>query len=199
MSATRNAIQRLLSKGKISAHQAHRMQTLFSHILRNSSSASQADIEAERYFNGLDGRFRPFLSILFLLLSQMSFAQTSFPDSRWETPDSIKLDGMSSNITIFPKQDSIIMVDSYGNTTWLTNPAATITAVSPSTGNIYNCYVFGKYGDTNTIIEYFYNPRTRLWGFVITHEGSYIVEGMEVFQPFPPLRPLPLKPVMARK
>jgi hypothetical protein len=195
MSATRQAIQNLLTKNKISAHVAHRMQTLYGHILRNSSTTKEADVEAERYFKGVDGHFRPFFSIIFaLLLPLMGNAQTTFPTSRWEKSDSLVFQGNSTMLQVYPNQDSVVITDVNGNQTFLTCPTAVINAGSPSTGNVYGCYVFGNYGDNTIIVEFSYNPRTRLWGTCITFEGSWMLEGMAVLQPFPPLRPPPTKP-----
>lgn len=65
-----------------------------------------------------------------------------------------------------------------------------VSAESPTTRNLYKCYVFGS-TDTGTIIEYSYNEKTRLWGICITFENSQMVDGMPLYRPFPPLRTIP--------
>lgn len=132
--------------------------------------------------------------ILLLMLPIFAAAQTTFPHSRFEIPDSIILQGGHSTLRVYPKQDSVITTDGNGVTLYLHKPKAVLNGRGPDSSNVYGCYVY-KYDDQTIIIEYFYNPHTRLWGSAVDTEDAVILEGMEVIRPFPPLRLVPLKPI----
>lgn len=105
-------------------------------------------------------------------------------------PDSLVFYGDSITLKIYPKADSIVFYDPRGNITQLMSVNLVISAQSPTTRNLYKCYVFGS-TDTGTIIEYSYNEKTHLWGICITFENSQMVDGMPLYRPFAPLRTIP--------
>lgn len=106
--------------------------------------------------------------------------------------DSLVFYGDSTVLKIYPQQDSIVITDGYGNTTMLMSSNLLVTAQSPQTRQMYQCIAFGS----ETLIEYSYSAKTKLWGFVITLEGSTIIEGSKLWKPFPPLPTK--KPVRSR-
>lgn len=138
-------------------------------------------------------------SMMIIILMAMSFSVSAqstslvgLEEQGMMAPDSIKgmkIDslvfyGDSTVLKIYPKQDSIVITDSYGHVTMLMSANLLVTAQSPQTRQMYQCISFGS----ETLIEYSYSARTKLWGFVISTEGRTYTEGSKLWRPFPPLR-----------
>lgn len=161
-------------------------------IRQHSSNNRTADEEATRYFSGVDGRNRPFWMILFLFMSILGSAQTtvSLYSERYriEIPDSTILVGDHTTVNVY-SDTMVVIYDDLRGMLEFHRPSVTMHGNSTATGNQYTGLVFGDYGETQCILEYYYNPRTKLWGFCIQFEGSTIREGMPVKAP--PFTPIP--------
>lgn len=123
----------------------------------------------------------------FTVSAQTTFLGNNVEYNRFEKADSLCFYGDSITLKVYPKQDSVIMIDRKGNiSTWMT-ASTIINAESPTAKHLYFCTVFGGL-ENGIIIEYSYNPRTLLWGICITLEDSQLKDGMPLWRPFPPLR-----------
>lgn len=141
------------------------------------------------------------LLFLLLLFSNIALGQGQFPSyvpERMELntkssathrirPDVLVLQGDSIRLEIYNELDSVVIHDPNGNATILVSKSWDINGRSPSTGDLYFCQVFGN-AEIGTFVEYWINPNTLEWSFVITFENSQMSDGRaEKIRPFGPL------------
>lgn len=120
-------------------------------------------------------------------------------------PDSLIFYGDSTTLKVFPKRDSVVVHENGFKPVSYMGASLIIDGNSPSTYNHYGCMIFG--GSKGDVFEYTYNPRSGLWGFLISYNdgaGKYKQdqEGMPIWRPFPPVIILdvitrPIKPQMS--